>query len=113
MAGSDSSTKQLQRRLRGLGTKQWTMNTHWGITNHIAAKRSLACLDELSDCVSTATGHIVNITSVGPDDNQRQLIALLKDFMPPMQATVLCVELRPAAARGWAGAVRQQQQRLA
>jgi hypothetical protein len=55
-----SSTKQLHRRLRGLGQRQWTLNADCELIAHISRCSALEVLDELSNCIVRMAEHIAS-----------------------------------------------------
>jgi hypothetical protein len=60
------STMQLQRRLRGLGPRQWTLQSSSDLLAHLSSNLSLAALDELSDCIIRMAEHMSSLlASVG------------------------------------------------
>jgi hypothetical protein len=92
MAGSSSSSKQLQRRLRGLGPKRWDFQADRDLLAHLATTRSLGSLDELSDCISRATEHIFQISE---GTNRQKLSDLMQNHLMPL-LQLLFTALGPA-----------------
>jgi hypothetical protein len=90
MAGNSSSTKQLQRRLRGLSPKQWDVQVDRDLLEHLASARSLASLDELSDFIYRATEHIAAFR----EDTNRQKNFVRNHLLPMFR--LLCTALGPA-----------------
>jgi hypothetical protein len=55
--GSTNDIAKLQRRVMGLPRSQWSLSIDYQVIIHAGTARSLAALDELSDCLARVADH--------------------------------------------------------